>query len=778
MTSMVGEPTAGEDRSKQMTDRLKQIVRYDLASSLVVFLVALPLSLGIAIASGAPIMAGLIAAVVGGVVAGLLGGSPLQVSGPAAGLTVVVAELVDKFGWKVTCAITVGAGVLQIVFGLSRIARAALAISPIVVHAMLAGIGVTIALQQVHVLLGGSSGSSAWANLSALPAQLGSVHWSDAFVGGVVIVILLGWKYLPAKVRVIPAPLVAVISATVLSLVLPLNVERIALNGSLFDAIGLPAMPDGQWVGIATGVLTVALIASVESLLSAMAVDKMHTGPRSDFNRELLGQGAANMASGALGGLPVTGVIVRSSTNVAAGARTRASAVLHGVWVLLFSALFAGLVQQIPKSVLAGLLIVIGIQLVKLAHLKLAHRTGDLWIYLVTVLAVVFLNLLEGVAIGLALAVAVLAWRVVRASIHAEPIGTPGSRQWRVTVEGSCSFLALPRLTSVLAEVPPGAHVTVELAVDFLDHAIFDVLEEWTRQHEHTGGTVVISETGSAQMAAAPIAPPARSTTLLNTRIGLSPWQSWLRHTRTPADADRHRGVRSVLSGVAHFHRKHAQLIRPHLDELSAGQNPDTLFLTCADSRVVPNIITSSGPGDLFTVRNIGNLVPSDSDDSVDAALAFALEELNVEAVIICGHSGCGAMNALLSGDSGGHTDGSSAHSAIGRWLDHAQPSKHAYLDGHPVATAAADAGFGPVDQLGMVNIALQLDTLARHPFVGPRVRAGELELAGLFFDIGTARLFKVTGTTVVDLATAEYEVHDRLHSDDVHHGSPVITAK
>jgi carbonic anhydrase len=157
------------------------VLRYDVPASLVVFLVAVPLSLGIAVATGAPVMAGLIAAVVGGIVAGLLGGSPLQVSGPAAGLTVVVADLIAKFGWGVTCTITVAAGLLQVVFGISRVARAALAISPAVVHAMLAGIGITIALGQLHVLLGGSAGTDAITNIVELPAQLINItiklHW-------------------------------------------------------------------------------------------------------------------------------------------------------------------------------------------------------------------------------------------------------------------------------------------------------------------------------------------------------------------------------------------------------------------------------------------------------------------------------------------------------------------------------------------------------------------------------------------------------------------------
>ncbi|MDQ4105324.1 MAG: SulP family inorganic anion transporter, partial [Actinomycetota bacterium] len=318
------------------------LLRHDLPASLVVFLVAVPLSLGIAVASGAPVMAGLIAAVVGGIVAGLLGGSPLQVSGPAAGLTVVVADLVGRFGWGVTCAITVAAGLLQVLFGVSRVARGALAISPAVVHAMLAGIGITIVLGQLHVLLGGAPGSDAITNLVDLPGQLADIHDPAAVVGLAVIAVLLLWPRLPQPLRQIPGPLVAVVAATALATGLALDLERVVIPGSLLDSLHLPQVPGGMWVGVFTGVLTVALIASVESLLCAVATDKMG-GTRSNLDRELIGQGAANTVSGLVGGLPVTGVIVRSSTNIAAGARTRASAVLHGGWVLLFSVLLVSL---------------------------------------------------------------------------------------------------------------------------------------------------------------------------------------------------------------------------------------------------------------------------------------------------------------------------------------------------------------------------------------------------------------------------------------------------
>jgi carbonic anhydrase len=701
---------------------LRTVFRYDVPASLVVFLVALPLSIGIAVASGAPVVAGLIAAIVGGIVCAFVGGSPLQVSGPAAGLTVVVAELVAQFGWKATCAITAAAGVLQILLGLSRIARAALAIAPIVVHAMLAGIGITIALQQVHVLLGGDPRSSAWANVTALPGQLAAPRWSEVLIGGLVIAIMLGWRFAPAAVRVVPAALVAVAAATAVSYLPGLATDRIVLDESVIDAIGLPEMPQGTWTSIAMAVLTVALIASVESLLSATAVDKMHDGPRTDFNRELVGQGTANVGSGLLGGLPVTGVIVRSTANVSAGAKTRASAALHGVWLLLFSVFLVGVVEMIPNAALAGLLIVIGIQLVKLAHVELARRTGELAIYGVTLLSVVFLNLLEGVLIGLALAIAVVAWRIVRVSIVTEDltdrIGADERSRWHVAITGSCSFLALPRLTAALATVAEDADVFIDLNVDYLDHAALDTIEEWIRLRRSNGDEVTVTETGTARMQFAHARPPVRDT---EGRRAISA----LRAIWPPQFAG---GVDRFTTGVAPLMRADTR------------HDPHTMMLTCADARILPNLITDSAPGELLNVRNVGNLV---GDLSVDSALSYAVDRLSVRTIVICGHSGCDAMHDLERGV---------PDDAVGRWLEHAESSVAAVRDGHPVAAAAAAAGFDGADRLSVVNVAMQVRAIQDHPLVAERVARGSLTVVGLFLDLATARLHLVGSDELVEV--------------------------
>lgn len=717
-----------QTESRHVKPLLHNVFRYDVPASLVVFLVALPLSIGIAVASGAPVVAGLIAAIVGGIVCAVVGGSPLQVSGPAAGLTVVVAELVAQFGWKATCAITAAAGVAQILLGLSRIARAALAIAPIVVHAMLAGIGITIALQQVHVLLGGGPRSNAWANLTALPGELASPQWSEVLIGGLVIAIMLSWRFVPSAVRVIPAALVAIVVATAVSYLPGLGTERIALDESVIDAIGLPEMPQGSWSAIAMAVLTVALIASVESLLSASAVDKMHSGVRTDFNRELVGQGTANVSSGLLGGLPITGVIVRSTANVTAGAKTRASAALHGVWLLLFSVFLVNVVEMIPNAALAGLLIVIGVQLVKLAHIDLARRTGELIIYGVTLVAVVFLNLLEGVLIGLVLAIAIAAWRIVRVSIVAEDltnrIGAGGPPRWHVAITGSCSFLALPRLTAALATIPPGAETAIDLNVDYLDHAALDTLDEWIRQRRANGDEVTVTETGTARMEFAHAQPPRRNTE--GRRV-----ISALRQILPPQFAG---GVDRFSSGLA-------PLLRDNANSAASDHDPHTMLLTCADARILPNLITDSAPGELLNVRNVGNLVGGDL--SVESALSYAVGRLSVSTIAICGHSGCDAMHDLMHG---------SADGSVGRWLDLGADSLAAFRDYHPVAKAAADAGFVGADQLSVVNVATQVQAVQRHPQVAERLGEGTVTVVGLFLDLASARLYLVGADEITEI--------------------------
>ena len=715
-------------------------LRHDVPASLVVFLVAIPLSLGIALASGAPIVGGLIAAIVGGVVAGALGGAPLQVSGPAAGLTVIMAETINEFGWAATCAITVLAGALQILLGLSRIARAALALSPAIVHGMLAGIGVTIVLAQLHIVLGGRAQSSPIDNLIQLPAQILDPHGPATAIGVVTIGILLAWGKLPAAVRKVPGPLVAIVAVTVLSLVAGLEVPRVDVPSNVLAISFVPDFPDTGWFDFGVAVVTIALVASVESLLSAVAVDKMHTGRRANLNRELIGQGAANMTSGALGGLPVTGVIVRSSTNVQSGARTRSSAVLHGLWVLLFVAVLAGLLRNIPLAALAGLLVHVGAKLVNLNHIKQVLRHGDLPVYLITLIGVVAIDLLSGVLIGVAAAALIMLRRLLWSGIHAERDGD----KWRVVVEGALSALSIPRLTSVLGTIPRGATVTLELVVDYLDHAAFDTLSAWQHSHEEAGGQVIVDEIGHPWFergkAGEPTVHKAKAQRIAPRWF--APWSDWQSaQEEEPVDVPEQRAPResSMRRGMLEFERRTSQLVKPILSKLADSQAPQTLFVTCGDARIVPNLITSSGPGDLFTVRNIGNLVPDHAtcaqgaDASIGAAVEYAVGVLKVREIVVCGHSSCGAMKALL----GGAPDGAPA---LRSWLRHAEPSLERAKTHAPILVAGS-LPESEADQLALHNILQQLDRLREYPTVAAAEARGELDLVGMYFQVGAARV-------------------------------------
>ncbi|MFF8394257.1 bifunctional SulP family inorganic anion transporter/carbonic anhydrase [Streptomyces sp. NPDC016172] len=741
-----------------------RIAGADVSASIAVFLIALPLSLGIALATGAPLQAGLVAAAVGGLVAGRLGGSPLQVSGPAAGLTVVTADLIQRYGWRTTCAITVLAGLAQLGLGCLRVARGALAVSPAIVHGMLAGIGVTIAVAQLHIVLGGTPQSSVPDNLRALPAQLAHMRPAAVSVSVLTLALLLLWPRLPGRagrlLRTVPAALVAVAGATAAAALAGLRLPKVDLPS--WSNHALAGLPDGPVLGLVAAVLTTTLVCSVQSLLGAVAVDKLVAGRpglsarvgRSRLDRELLGQGAANIASGSLGGLPIAGVAVRSSANVHAGAVSRNSTMLHGVLVVIAALLMVPILELIPLASLAALVMAVGIQMVSLNHIRTVTRHREVWVYAVTTLGVVSLGVLEGVALGIAMAVGVALHRLTRTRItHEEREGVH-----HVHVRGQLTFLAVPRLSRVLHRVPHGADAVVELDGSFMDHAAFETLQDWQKTHTAQGGTVEITGRHSGTRISEP-------QTFTSCRC--RPWTPWLNHQcdrpqsaspsgENPDGADRSEpdptgtggaSGHELARGISAFQRNTAPLVRTELARLAReGQRPSQLFLTCADSRLVTSMITSSGPGDLFVVRNVGNLVPrpgeESGDDSVSAAIEYAVDVLQVRSITVCGHSGCGAMQALLNSEPGG------ARTPLKRWLRHGLPSLERMADdrllwGRLAGRSPEDA----VEQLCLTNVVQQLEHLRAHDSVARAIDKGALELHGMYFHVGEAQAYLLTET-------------------------------
>lgn len=477
----------------------------DLLASIVVFLVALPLCMGISIASGVPPALGLITGIVGGLVVGFLAGSPLQVSGPAAGLAVIVWELVQKYGIEMLGPMVLAAGLIQLVAGSLKWGQYFRAVAPPVIYAMLAGIGVLIFAAQFHVMVDDSPKGSGIQNLLSIPQAIykgmvpadETTHHLAAIVGLVTIGSILLWsKFRPSKLAAVPPALVAVVLATGVAFAFAYPIKYIAVPTNLLDATIWPTaatlgrLLDPSILGAA---LAMALIASAETLLCATAVDRMHTGQRTDFDRELRAQGIGNLICGIFGALPMTGVIVRSSANVQAGAQTRLSAILHGAWLLAFVIALAGVLRMVPTSCLAALLVYTGYKLVNVSNIRELAKYGrvPIGIYAATLIGIVVTDLLTGVLIGVGLSVARLIYSLTHAEMSLE-IDAQRKRA-ELALEGSVTFLALPRLAALLDTIPAGSELHVHiLKLQHIDHACLDALYAWRGQHEKLGSKMFV----------------------------------------------------------------------------------------------------------------------------------------------------------------------------------------------------------------------------------------------------------------------------------------------
>jgi MFS superfamily sulfate permease-like transporter len=633
-----------QTEERNVEHRGRSFLRHDIPASIVVFLVALPLCMGVAIASGVPVSAGLFTGIVAGIVVGSLAGCPLQVSGPAAGLAMIVYAMVQRFGFEMLGFIVLLAGILQMLAGAFRLGQWFRAVSPAVIKGMLAGIGVLILVSQSHVMLDARPTGSALRDLITIPDSIrkgfathnfagyeqrrfrlqqlrkanrlrrkqhpihkqviGMVHGEPeeaeiliihrqqqlkqqakqlvslgndqqrvlaamerigqdvirfeegvdtqrskqifdslittqnnmkdavgdlqkgelfasvrsqnrvvesldeylsalknhglaAQLGLLTIAVVVLWPILaPERLTVIPGPLIATVLATSLAAGLTLPVVYVDLPENLLEEISFPdwtLLQQASWLPLIHAAVALAFVASAETLLCATATDRMHAGSRTKYSQELFAQGVGNSICGLIGALPMTGVIVRSTANLRSGGKTRASAILHGVWLLLFISFFAFLLESIPTSVLAAILVYTGFRLIDPSSIAELRRFGwgEVAIYASTVVVIVTVDLLTGILAGVVLAVAKLLHGL--SGLRAELKGVPASDAHRLVLSGAATFLSLPKLASRLEEVPKNAKLEVSFRqLDYIDHACIDLLQTWSKRHESTGGEVQI----------------------------------------------------------------------------------------------------------------------------------------------------------------------------------------------------------------------------------------------------------------------------------------------
>jgi MFS superfamily sulfate permease-like transporter len=481
-------PSLPEAHERAELSPLKNLA-FDVPAGLVVFLVALPLCLGIALASGAPLLSGLVAGVVGGLVIPLVSRAPLSVCGPAAGLATIVLAGIQKVGsFEAFAVAVVLAGGLQILLGLSRAGRLASFMPSSVIKGMLAAIGVLLITKQLPHALGLPGGK-----LESPTQALAGMEWGALLIGLVSLVILVAWdKVRPKRLSLLPGALVAVIVAVLLHEVARRLWPGLALEQSFLVTLPVdgPASllsqlraPDWSVLRSADTwvlALTLGVVASLETLLSLEAVDKMDPYQRrTPLNRELVAQGLGNTVSGLLGGLPVTSVIVRSSANVHAGARTRMATIVHGA--LLFGAvmLAAGLLNRIPLASLAAILLVTGYKLAKPALFQELYRRGwnQFIPFVTTVGAILVTDLLRGILVGIVVSVAL----TVRTAMRTPYTLRREGEQFVISLKKDVYFFNKAALLEALERMPEGARVVVDgSASDFIDHDIVEALSNFS----------------------------------------------------------------------------------------------------------------------------------------------------------------------------------------------------------------------------------------------------------------------------------------------------------
>ncbi|MFS4492589.1 SulP family inorganic anion transporter [Maribacter sp. 2308TA10-17] len=501
-------------------------LKNDLPASIVVFFVALPLCLGIALASGAPLFSGLIAGIVGGIVVGAISGSNIGVSGPAAGLAAIVLLAIDELGFQIFLSAVVLGGVIQIIFGIAKLGIIGYFFPTSVIRGMLTGIGIIIILKQIPHFLGDDDdpeGDFAFFQIdgentfSEIINAIGDPSLGPTIVGFISLAILILWSNVLSKkgrfFELVQGPLVAVVVGIIYYVVTQgtdfgITEQHLVSLSEDRNTDGLLTQfvtPDWSQV-FTTPVLitafTIALVASLETLLCVEATDKLDPEKGvTPTNRELLAQGAGNIVSGFIGGLPITQVIVRSSANIQSGGKTKMSAIIHGFLLIASVAAIPFLLQMIPLSVLAAVLFIVGYKLAKPSTFKAMYDGG--WTqfvpFMVTVLGIVFMDLLKGLALGLIVGIVIVLYKSYKNShfLHTEN-DDPTDGKVKMTLAEEVTFFNKGAILKELDAIPENSFLELDVRkTRYLDYDIIEILEDFAHKAKQRNIDIkLVSERG------------------------------------------------------------------------------------------------------------------------------------------------------------------------------------------------------------------------------------------------------------------------------------------
>lgn len=631
----------------------------DLIAGLVVFLVALPLCLGVALASNAPPIAGLIAGIVGGILVGTLSGSHTSVSGPAAGLTAVVAAQIAALGsFEAFLVAVVLAGALQVIMGICRAGFISAFFPLSVIKGLLAAIGVILILKQIPHLLGHDTdpmGDKSFHQkdgentFSELAVAFFDIHPGAVLVGIASIALIVFWdKVKLLKQSPVPAPLVVVVLGVLLnqlfhaiggSLVIePSHLVAVPVTAGPGDFIRNALMfPDWSVLSnpvVYTSAVTIAVVASLETLLNIEAVDKIDPKQRATPpNRELLAQGVGNIAAGLIGGLPMTSVIVRSSVNINAKAETKVSAIWHGVLLIGCVMLVPALLNQIPLAALAAILLMTGLKLAspKLIRQMWSEGQKQFLPFIITIVAIVLTDLLIGVLIGLAVSIGFILHNNARRPLRRILEKHVSGDVMHIVLANQVSFLSRASLEQALRSVPRGGHILLDASnTDYIDPDVLDLITDF---RDTTAGALGVKLSFKGFRDRYP---------QLQDHIQFVDYSSReLLQELTPE-----RVLQLLQEGNERFlgSRPLTRDQNRLVEATSGGQFPMAAVLGCIDSRAPAEVVFDLGLGDIFSARVAGNIATPELLGSLEYACAVVGSKL----VVVLGHTSCGAVNAAV----------------------------------------------------------------------------------------------------------------------------------
>lgn len=719
----------------------------DLLAGLVVFLVALPLCLGIALASGANLFSGLLSGIVGGLVVASISGSHTSVSGPAAGLAAIVAAQIIALGSFEAFLLAVAlAGLIQIGFGIAKAGALSAFFPSSVIKGLLAAIGIMLILKQIPHIFGHDTDPEGEMSFhqpdhentfsELLNLVQGETHSGAIVVGLTSVALLLVWDRVAVLKRsIVPAPLIVVMLGVALAAALnswgpgwsieSSHLVQIPIAKDMSEFLGFLTLPDISQIlnpAIYFAAVTIAIVASLETLLNLEAVDKLDPQKRSSPpSRELIAQGCGNVVCGLIGGLPVTSVVIRSSVNVAAGAKTKLSAIIHGGLILLSVAWLPGYMNMIPLAALAAILLVTGF---KLAQPRLFMQMWNDGLYqflpfIATVVAIVFTDLLIGIVIGLAISVLFILNSNLRRPIRRIVETRLAGDVTCVELANQVSFLNRAAVGRVLNEARHGSKYVIDASEsDYIDPDVLSLIRDFKDNIAPARG-IAVNLKG--------FKPKFR----LLDEVQFADYSTReLQHT---VSADQ---VTDILrAGNQRFtngKRINRDLGR-QVNATATAQNPLAAILSCIDSRVPTELVFDLGVGDIFSVRVAGNVIGTKSLGSLEYAVGVA----GVKLIAVMGHTRCGAVASSVQLVAEGQT----AQVATG--CEHLQAIVDEISLSIPGISTDRLLAFSADDRevfCDAVAIRNVLHTanqiLARSSVIRDAVEAGQVKVIGALYDV------------------------------------------